>query len=492
MADPINDGPVILTVDHVRRIMECTQALATKWHPYIKASCDAKEITTILRLSGFLAQVKIESAALKTVEENLNYTADRLQVVFPKYFPDQATALLYARQPSKIGARVYANRLGNGPESGGEGYLYRGRGLIQITGKQNYQSCTRGGVECIKNPDNLLGEQGASDSAAWFWQSKNLNAYADRGLIDKISKLVNGGTNAQAERRTAYALAIKVLSGTADDQATPEVQPARTDDIEQQPTAAASVGKFSEPASQAHSVYPWNEVFESRSGHVIEIDDTPGAERLHWLHRTGTYMEMNPDGSFVQKTKLDRYDITDSNLFISAGGNKIEKVEGQAYHRYGGDTVFYTDGQLFLESAQLVQVNAPVLSASSIIRAPTGDFQALSSVDVADLKARDSEHADFADDIGGPAGAAVGGVRNSMSFDDSGNPSFTKPVTNQQAVTMNQPTVNPVLGPVALPDPVANKNAIALYAPLIDGIPTAVIFSNGTNWIRADTGAIVS
>lgn len=492
MADLIENKEVQLTVSHLKRIMECSDALANKWHPVIKASCDKRDITTILRLSAFLAQVKIESGSLKLVEENLNYSAERLLEVFPKYFPTIEIAKEYERQPAKIGARVYGNRMGNGPESSGEGYNFRGRGLIQVTGKQNYTNCNRGGVPCLETPDFLKGDQGAAESAAWFWQSRNLAAYADRGMIDKVSYLVNGGTNAQQERRDAYALAIRVLSDTKAEDETPEIQPARTDDVELEPTPNASKGSFSEPVSQAKSIYPWNSAFESRSGHVIEVDDTPGAERLHWLHRTGTYMEMNPDGSFVVKTKLDKYDIVDGDLNYSVGGDKIEKVDGQAYHKFGGDTVFNTSGTLFLESSNLVQVNAPVLSASQLFRAPTGEFQRLSSVQIAELKARDAVHADLATNIGGRGGAAVSGIADSMTFAaGSGNPEFVKPVTNQQAVTMTQPTINPVLGPVALPDPTLMPNAISLYSDTVGGIPVCIIFSNGTNWIRADTGSPV-
>ena len=160
--------------------------------------CAAKfNINTALRLAHFLAQCGHESGGFKTTEENLNYSADGLKKTFPKYFPDNL-ADSYARQPEKIAARVYASRMGNGDEASKEGYTYRGRGYIQLTGKDNYSAFDKSVDEdVLNNPDEVSGQY-ALLSAAWFWNSRSLNALADQGSTDavvtEITKKVNGGT----------------------------------------------------------------------------------------------------------------------------------------------------------------------------------------------------------------------------------------------------------------------------------------------------------
>jgi putative chitinase len=154
-------------------------------------------ITNNLRLAHFLSQCGHESGNFKAVSENLNYSADGLKKIFGKYFPGNLTES-YARQPEKIAARVYASRMGNGDEASKEGFKFRGRGYIQLTGKANYTNFTKFiGEDCVANPD-LVATKYPLASAAFFFDSNKLWAICDRGADDAtvtaVTKRVNGGT----------------------------------------------------------------------------------------------------------------------------------------------------------------------------------------------------------------------------------------------------------------------------------------------------------
>ena len=162
------------------------------------------QINTPLRLAHFLAQCGHESGGFRVVNENLNYSAKGLQGIFKKYFPTPALAERYQRKPEKIANRVYASRMGNGDEASGEGFKFRGRGYIQLTGKVNYTAFGKAaGVDTLTNPD-LVATKYPLLSAAWYWNSRKLNAVADQGATDavvtKATKLVNGGTIGLADR----------------------------------------------------------------------------------------------------------------------------------------------------------------------------------------------------------------------------------------------------------------------------------------------------
>lgn len=161
------------------------------------------QINTPLRLAHFLAQCGHESAGFKATQENLNYSADGLNKIFGKYFSD-VNAASYARQPEKIASRVYANRMGNGNEASKEGYKYRGRGYIQLTGKDNYSAFDKTVDEDILSNPDLVASKYPLLSAAWFWNSRSLNNSADKGSSDaavtEITKKVNGGTIGLADR----------------------------------------------------------------------------------------------------------------------------------------------------------------------------------------------------------------------------------------------------------------------------------------------------
>jgi len=169
------------------------------------------QINTPLRIQHFLAQIYTESGALTVFKENLNYGNTGLRRVFGKYFTE-LQALHYQRKPEMIANRVYANRLGNGNEASGDGWKYRGRGAIQITGKANYQSLANDtGIDCINNPDLLVYLPYAIISAGWFWDKAKLNAIADKDDVVAVSKKVNGGNNGLDERKKWLAHFKKVI-----------------------------------------------------------------------------------------------------------------------------------------------------------------------------------------------------------------------------------------------------------------------------------------
>lgn len=170
-------------------------------------------LNTKLRMCHFLAQIIHESGHFKFKSENLNYSANALRCVFCKYFKTDTIANEYARKPEKIANRVYANRMGNGDEASGDGWKYRGRGLIQLTGKCNYEACGKAiGLDLINNPDLLIECADASVLAAcWFWNSKKLNEYADKDDVLTITKRINGGTNGLEERKAILNTAKGIL-----------------------------------------------------------------------------------------------------------------------------------------------------------------------------------------------------------------------------------------------------------------------------------------
>lgn len=169
------------------------------------------------RVAMFLAQTIFESAYLKSTEENLNYSADGLLKVFPKYFKSRTEAEAYARNPQRIANRVYANRMGNGDESSGDGWKYRGRGYIMLTGKQNFKAfneynlCT---VDVVADPDILAKviPTGKKDdrwylgmvATMWFWEKNKLNDIADTEDVAKVTKIINGGSNGLSNRQLLY------------------------------------------------------------------------------------------------------------------------------------------------------------------------------------------------------------------------------------------------------------------------------------------------
>ena len=178
----------------------------------LNESFDKYEINTVNRAAGFLAQCGHESNGFTVLKENLNYSADGLTKIFHKYFPDEASAASYARNPQKIANKVYANRMGNGDEASGDGFRYCGRGAIQLTGKDNYSRFAASvGMtldECVADLETL---DGAIESACWFWKTNGLNAICDADDIVTMTKRINGGTIGLDDRKAHYEKAKQVL-----------------------------------------------------------------------------------------------------------------------------------------------------------------------------------------------------------------------------------------------------------------------------------------
>jgi putative chitinase len=170
------------------------------------------EINTVPRLRYLLAQVGHESMGLTVLEENLNYSWAGLYKTFPKYFTS-STAKNYARQPERIANRVYAGRMGNGPESSGDGWRYRGRGVIQLTGKSNYQAVAKRfpEIDCVADPHEIKTPDGAMAALVTFWLDNNCNRYADERDFVGLTKRINGGTNGLQDRYRWRAIVEAVI-----------------------------------------------------------------------------------------------------------------------------------------------------------------------------------------------------------------------------------------------------------------------------------------
>jgi putative chitinase len=170
------------------------------------------EINTPRRVAAFLAQCAHESGGFKFLKENLNYRAASLRKVFPKYFTNDAIAAQYAGKGEMIANRVYGGRMGNGPEETGDGYRYCGRGLIQLTGKDNYSWFAASLDMPVEDVPEYLGTfEGAVQSACWFWESNNLNDLADKGDILTMTKRINGGTIGLEDRKKHYEHALHIF-----------------------------------------------------------------------------------------------------------------------------------------------------------------------------------------------------------------------------------------------------------------------------------------
>jgi putative chitinase len=185
----------------------------SQYAPALNEVMDYYDINSKHRIAGFLAQVIHESSGFNTVKENLNYSAVGLRKTFGKYFPTIELANQYARKPEMIANRVYANRMKNGDEASGDGYRFCGRGLIQITGRENYtklaEALDMSREECVSY---LETPEGACASAGWFWDTNQLNDYCDSGDFIMLTKRINGGTNGLEDRRRYYDLAISLLN----------------------------------------------------------------------------------------------------------------------------------------------------------------------------------------------------------------------------------------------------------------------------------------
>jgi putative chitinase len=182
------------------------------WYNAICQILPVYEIDTPERVAAFLAQCAHESGNFRFLKENLNYKAESLVKVFPKYFPDMGTAKQYEKKPEKIANRVYGNRMGNGDESTGDGFRYMGRGLIQLTGKNNYTIFAASIDTPLEEiPEYLQTFEGAVQSACWFWEQNNLNKEADARDIKTMTKKINGGFIGLEDRIKHYNHALHLF-----------------------------------------------------------------------------------------------------------------------------------------------------------------------------------------------------------------------------------------------------------------------------------------
>jgi putative chitinase len=183
-----------------------------QWYEAISEILPEYEITTPQRVAAFLAQCAHESGNFVFLKENLNYKAASLRRVFPKYFPDDAIAARYAGKQEMIANRVYANRMGNGDEESGDGWRYCGRGLIQLTGKNNYTFFAGSlDIPVEEASEYLQTFEGAVQSACFFWEQNKLNQWADKGDILTLTKRINGGTIGLEDRIKHYEHALHIF-----------------------------------------------------------------------------------------------------------------------------------------------------------------------------------------------------------------------------------------------------------------------------------------
>ena len=203
-----------LTEDQLRQLIP-GNPYVSEWHEALSQLLPDYEIDTPQRVAAFIAQCAHESGNFRLLKENLNYRWETLRRLFPKYFPTDELARQYASMPNKqeaIANRIYANRMGNGDEASGDGYRYCGRGLIQLTGKTNYSWFAASlGIPVEEASEYLSTFEGATQSACWFWETNNLNRFADVGDIRGLTRAINGGFIGLDDRIKHYNHALHVL-----------------------------------------------------------------------------------------------------------------------------------------------------------------------------------------------------------------------------------------------------------------------------------------
>ena len=199
-----------ITAQQLLQILPNAGQVAGVFVPALNTGMNRYQIIGTKRIAAFIAQVGHESGQLTCLVENLNYSADALCKTWPSRFGTEL-AKAVERKPEQIANIAYGNRMGN--TAPGEGWKYRGRGLIQITGKNNYRACAEAlGADLIAQPELLEKPQHGCMSAAWFWATNGLNTLADAGKFEAVTQRINGGQNGTADRQALYARALKVLA----------------------------------------------------------------------------------------------------------------------------------------------------------------------------------------------------------------------------------------------------------------------------------------
>jgi putative chitinase len=200
----------ILTLDQLKQMVKNPHI--DHWYAALEQLLDDYDINTPLRVAHFVAQCAHESGNFVFIKENLNYKAASLQKTFAKYFPTSELAAQYANKPERIANRIYASRMGNGPEASGDGYRYCGRGLIQLTGRDNY-TFFAGSLDITTEEasEYLQTFEGAAQSACWFWEQNNLNRFADANDVKGLTRAINGGYIGLDDRISHTEHALHVL-----------------------------------------------------------------------------------------------------------------------------------------------------------------------------------------------------------------------------------------------------------------------------------------
>jgi putative chitinase len=203
----------MITKEQLQNFFEDTkESIIDSFVGPLNKACEKFEINSSNRIAMFIAQVGHESGGLNHIKENLNYKAEGLTKIFPKYFSD-VDPNDYAHNPEKIANRVYANRMGNGDETSGDGFKFCGRGLIQLTGRENYSKFAQTmNMDIDSAVDYLSTPEGAAMSAGWFWNKNNLNELADAGDVLHVTKKINGGTIGLEERTALYEEALQLFA----------------------------------------------------------------------------------------------------------------------------------------------------------------------------------------------------------------------------------------------------------------------------------------
>lgn len=182
-----------------------------EWLAAIQSACFEFQINTPEQIAAFIAQTAHESAGYTRLTENLNYSAEALMRVWPKRFPTKTVADAFARNPELIANQVYSSRMGNGPVQSGDGWKFIGRGLKQLTGRDNYTRCGNAlGFKLVESPEMLLRPVGASRSAGWFWRVNDCGPLADAGEFEKLTKRINGGLIGLEDRKARYDRVLAV------------------------------------------------------------------------------------------------------------------------------------------------------------------------------------------------------------------------------------------------------------------------------------------
>jgi len=199
-----------LTSDQLKQMVK--NPYIDHWYSALAQLLPDYELNTPLRVAHFVAQCAHESGNFVFIKENLNYKAASLQKTFAKYFPTAELAAEYANQPEKIANRIYASRMGNGNETSGDGYRFCGRGLIQLTGRDNYTFFAGSLDISVEDASEYLETfEGAAQSACWFWEQNNLNRFADANDVRGLTRAINGGYIGLENRQSHTEHSLHVL-----------------------------------------------------------------------------------------------------------------------------------------------------------------------------------------------------------------------------------------------------------------------------------------